>query len=148
MHALEYLSNSENYEPDILVFLQCTSPLTTSIDIDNVIKKLLAENADSALTVAPFHYYLWKQDDSGEVLGINHDKFHRPMRQQREKQYIETGAVYVMRVSQFLKKKYRFFGKIVMSEMPEERCFEIDEPADLAIAEQLILYKEQKSNTR
>jgi N-acylneuraminate cytidylyltransferase len=142
LYTLEFLHDSENYSPDILVFLQCTSPLTTTEDIDSAISKLINEKADTALTVAPFHYYLWKENESGDVEGINHNKFKRPMRQQREPQYIETGAVYVMRVKKFLKEKYRFFGKIVMSIMPEERCFEIDEPVDLVIAEQLIKHQQ------
>ncbi|WP_163339195.1 cytidylyltransferase domain-containing protein [Desulfopila sp. IMCC35008] len=138
IYTLDELYKTENYQPDILVFLQCTSPLTTTEDIDQTIGKLIEEDGDSALTVAPFHYYLWKNDHNGELVGINHDKYHRPMRQEREKQYIETGAVYVMRVQEFLQRKYRFFGKVVMSVMPEERCFEIDVPADLLIAEQLL----------
>ena len=143
LHVLDYLAQREGYIPDILVFLQCTSPLTLAEDIDGTIKKLLASHADTALAVAPFHYYLWKENEKGELQGINHDKQHRPMRQERERQYLETGAVYVMRVEEFLEKKYRFFGKTVMFEMPGERCFEIDEPVDLAIAEQLLLRQQE-----
>lgn len=60
------------------------------------------------------------------------------MRQEREKQFLETGAVYVMKNDGFLTHKYRFFGKTVMAEMPENRCFEIDEPEDLIMAEQML----------
>jgi CMP-N-acetylneuraminic acid synthetase len=143
LHTLSHLREKDGYNPELLVFLQCTSPLTTHEDIDNIIQKLIDENADSALTVAPFHYYLWKAGEKGDLEAINHDKFYRPMRQQREKQFVETGAVYVMRVNGFLEHKYRFFGKIVMSVMPEDRCFEIDEPVDLVIAEQLLLKRQR-----
>ena len=139
LHVLETLQKKDGYIPDILVLLQCTSPLTLAEDIDGTIRKLLDSQADTALAVAPFHYYLWKENDRGEVEGINHQKFHRPMRQERENQYIETGAVYVMRVSGFLENRHRFFGKTVMYQMPEQRCFEIDEPVDLVIAEQLLI---------
>lgn len=144
LHTLKYLEEKESYTPDLLVFLQCTSPLTTTDDIDAIIEKVIAENADSALSVTPFHYYLWKEGGDGELEGINHDKIYRPMRQEREKQFLETGAVYVMKVQGFKKSKHRFFGKTVMSEMPEHRCFEIDEPADLIIAEQML--KNQNQN--
>ena len=139
VHVLESLKEYEDYVPDIIVFLQCTSPLTLAEDIDGTIKTLVENNADTALSVAPFHYFLWKNNEKGQVESINHDKMYRPMRQERENQYIETGAVYVMRAREFLEKRHRFFGKTVMYEIPEERCFEIDEPIDLVIAEQLLL---------
>ena len=30
LHALDFLRRSEGYEPDLLIFLQCTSPLTAA----------------------------------------------------------------------------------------------------------------------
>lgn len=143
LHVLDHLEQTEQYSPELLVFLQCTSPLTTAADIDGTIHTLLENGADTALTVTPFHYYLWRHNSRGEVEGINHDKYHRPMRQEREPQFLETGAVYVMEAEAFKKNKYRFFGKTVMHVTPEERCCEIDEPVDLIIAEQLILHQKQ-----
>lgn len=135
IHSLNYLKETENYFPDLLVFLQCTSPLTQPQDIDNCIETLLNNDADSATTVTDFHYFIWKKDSKGLAEGINHDKNFRPRRQDREPQYLETGAVYVMRTSGFLEYKHRFFGKTVLSEMPAERVLEIDDPVDLEIAE-------------
>lgn len=123
----------ETYECDLLVFLQCTAPLTTAEDIDGTIEALLNNDADTALAVAPFHYFLW--DTNGE--GINHDKKVRKLRQERAPQYLETGSVYVMKTQGFLKRKHRFFGKTVLYEVPAERVVEIDEPVDLEIAEVL-----------
>lgn len=145
LHALEVLGNDEEYYPDLLVFLQCTSPLTKAKDIDCAVEKLLQVKADTCLTVAPFHYYLWFEDESGEASGINHNKISRPLRQQRENQFIETGAVYVMRVQGFLQEKHRFFGKTVMSIMPGERCWEIDDPADWPIAEAMLRFSTPES---
>jgi YrbI family 3-deoxy-D-manno-octulosonate 8-phosphate phosphatase len=135
LHVLNKLCETEQYTPDLLVFLQCTSPLTMTIDIDNCIRKLLAENADSATTVSNFHYFIWGENDDNSATGINHDKSFRPRRQDRESQYLETGAVYVMKTKGFLKHHHRFFGKTVLSEMPEHRVLEIDHPIDLIIAE-------------
>ena len=142
LHVLEHLERTEGYQPDILVFLQCTAPLTLAEDIEGTIQVLLKERADSALAVTPFHYFLWRKDESGDAVGINHDKRYRPLRQEREPQYLETGAVYVMRVSGFKEAKHRFFGKTAMYVMPPERCWEIDEPVDLLIAE--VLFREQQ----
>lgn len=137
IQGLEALS-IEGDNPDVLVFMQCTSPLTATTDIDKAINKLIDEKADSCLTVTDFHYFLWKENDDGSVEGINHDKKFRPRRQDREPQYQENGAIYVMKVPGFIEANHRFFGKTVMSVMPQERCFEIDEPADLQIAEVML----------
>jgi len=142
LHVLETLRNRDNYEPDIMVFLQCTSPLTITEDIDGTIKALLSDNADTALSVAPFHYYLWRldADTRGNInaIGINHNKQSRPLRQEREPQYIETGAVYVMRVQGFLQTRHRFFGKTSLYIMPNSRRLEIDDLVDLKTAEVLM----------
>ena len=141
-HALIYLKDTKEYEPDLVVFLQCTSPLMLSEDIDGTVQALLNENADSALAVTPFHYFLWQRDDKGDAVGINHDKRVRPLRQKQEPQFLETGAVYVMRTQGFKQAKHRFFGKTAMYVMPPERCLEIDEPVDFRIAE--VLMREQQ----
>jgi N-acylneuraminate cytidylyltransferase len=142
LHALDHLEQTESYVPDVMVFLQCTSPLTLADDIEGTIQALLTDQADSALSVSPFHYFLWGYDKEGEVMAINHNKYFRPRRQDRDPQYVETGAVYVMRVEGFKAVKHRFFGKIAMYEMPLERRLEIDDPVDLQIAEVLIHHQQ------
>jgi len=147
LHVLETLKKTENYMPELVVFLQATSPLTTAGDIDRCVEKLITEKADTAFTATPFHYFVWKKEADGGYAGVNHDKRTRPRRQDREPQYLENGAVYVMRIAGFLQTKHRFFGKTVISEMPAERCFEIDEPHDLIHAEWL-LRQQQKGDVR
>ena len=105
LHVLDVLDKKENYRPELLVFLQCTSPLTLPGDIDGTIEALLENGADTAFAAAPFHYYVWSQGVGGDMIGINHDKKNRLMRQQRQDQFIETGAVYVMRVPGFIEKE-------------------------------------------
>lgn len=146
LHALEYLSDTEDYHPDLLAFLQCTSPLTRAEDIDGTIQALLSEKADTSLAVIPFHYFIWRSNGNGNAIGINHNKRSRPLRQEREPQYLETGAVYVMKVPEFLQIKHRFFGKTALYNMPSERRLEIDELVDLEVAEVLLreYHRQQK----
>jgi YrbI family 3-deoxy-D-manno-octulosonate 8-phosphate phosphatase len=144
LHTLECLRETESYVPELVVFLQCTSPLTLPEDIDGTVQALLDERADCALAVTPFHYFLWRQDQQEGGVGINHDKRIRPRRQDREAQFLETGAVYVMRTEGFLQAKHRFFGKTAMYVMPQERCLEIDEPVDFLLAEVLLRERQQQ----
>jgi N-acylneuraminate cytidylyltransferase len=137
LYTLDHLSQVEGYQTDLLVFLQCTSPLTLAEDIDGTIQALIDQGADSALAVIPFHYFLWREA-GGDAVGINHEKSFRPLRQEGEAQYLETGAVYVMRVEGFLQARHRFFGRTALYEMPAERRLEIDDPVDFEIAEVLM----------
>lgn len=149
LYTLNTLAENEDYHPDLLVFLQCTSPLTLVSDIDGTITALIETQADTALSVSPFHYFLWRTDQQGNdhinAVGINHEKHTRQLRQEREPQFIETGAVYVMRVEGFLQAQHRFFGRTAMYVMPHERRLEIDEPVDFKVAE--VLLKENADRT-
>lgn len=145
LHALETLKAAEGYVPDVLVFMQCTSPLTIAADIDGTVAALLADEADSAAALAPFHYYIWRDGPHGPE-GINHDKYVRPMRQDLQPQYIETGAVYALRVPGFIQARHRFFGKITKYVMPLERRLEIDDPVDFQVAE--VMLQEQQRQRR
>jgi CMP-N-acetylneuraminic acid synthetase len=137
LHALSEISQRDlaagQPAAELLVFLQCTSPLTRALDIDAAVNCLLRENADTCVAVTPFHYFLWRESDDGCV-GINHDKAIRPMRQEREPQYLETGAIYVMRIPGFRQHQHRFFGKTALYVMPPEVVQEIDDPVDLEVA--------------
>jgi len=138
LHTLDALRQDEGYAPDLLVFLQCTSPLTVPEDVDGTIAALIDGQADSALAVTAFHYFLWAQDADRGTHGVNHDKSVRLMRQQRTPEYLETGAVYVMKAEGFRAARHRFFGKTVLFDTPVERRLEIDEPEDFRIAEERI----------
>jgi len=142
LHALDHLERTEHYVPDVLAFLQCTSPLTVAQDIDGTIEAMLREGADSALSVTRFHYFLWRRT-SASADGINHDKRVRPRRQDREPEFLETGAVYALHVPGFRAAKHRFFGKTVLYETPLERSCEIDERGDLDVAEVLLRSRER-----
>jgi YrbI family 3-deoxy-D-manno-octulosonate 8-phosphate phosphatase len=150
LHVLQTAFPLGRQKPDITVFLQCTSPLTTTDDIDLTVESLIRTNSDSALTVSEFHYFLWHQDKHGDFVGINHDKRVRHMRQQRDLQYRETGAVYAMRTNGFIEEQHRFFGKTTFHVVPDTRTLEIDTPEDFAQAEHLLqrkLWQDKQSNT-
>jgi len=135
LHVLNKLEKQENYYPDIIVFLQCTSPFTTSGDIDGTINALINNKADSAFAATEFYKFLWKYDNNGSVIGINHnEKRIRKRRQDVNLQYQEAGSVYAFITNGFLINKNRFFGKINLYEISQERVFEIDKNSDLKTA--------------
>ena len=146
LHVLETLKESENYQPDLTVFLQCTAPLTTGGDIDDVVHSLLLEESDSAPAVTHFHEFVWKQHD-GDGVGVNHDKSKRLMRQQLDPTYVECGSVYVMKTDGFRTHRHRFFGRTSMFVVPRDRHWDINDPIDLEVA-QVMLAKQLRERKR
>ena len=139
LHALQQLDAREG----TLAFLQCTSPLMLPADIDNTVAAL--KHADSAFTTTPWHHFLWAKTPEGAV-PIGHSKTWRPMRQQREAQYLEAGAVYAMDIEGFIRAQHRFFGRIAMHIIAPERSIEIDSETDFLLAE--VLMRQRLEATR
>lgn len=135
LDVLQKLKINENFTPEITVLLQCTSPFTTSDDIDKTIQSLIKFKADSAFSATEFKHFLWKKCEGQSAVGINHDEnILRNRRQDLKPQYLETGAIYVFNTEGFIKNKNRFFGKIILYNMPYGRAMEIDSHFDLKVA--------------
>lgn len=133
LHVLEVMEESGDPRPDVLAFVQCTSPFTESTDVDGTIALVLG-GADSAFAAVSSHLFLWRRGSNGYVQGVNHDAARRPRRQDRQPDLIESGAVYAMRTDGFRSAGHRFFGLISAYEMPAERWLEIDCSADVDLA--------------
>jgi N-acylneuraminate cytidylyltransferase len=134
LHALNEIEKTSSLPSNVL-FAQCTSPFISHTDIDGILQ--LLKDHDSALTVTHNHAFIWRRDNSGNAIGINHDSAIRLPRQQLDPEFKETGALYAMNIYQFRKSGHRFFGRIGMYEVPVDRSMEIDDPEDLRLANTL-----------
>ncbi len=134
LHAIETSAICSNAE--VIVFLQCTSPFTTPQEIDLVINALKSERADVAFGAVEVHVFLWEIAVDGSGVGVNHDAaLPRQRRQDRPKQYRETGAIYAMQKDGFLSAGSRFFGRVVPVELPGGVDIDLDTPEDWRLAE-------------
>ncbi|MEU6486258.1 NTP transferase domain-containing protein [Streptomyces sp. NPDC046887] len=227
LHALDTFEAARGRAADVVLLVQCTSPFLTAEDVDAVTARVLDEGADSALTAAASHGFLWRSGTDaagaaasgtdgnaeasaapgtahapgapgadalgaegaassasgvpgatasapgadagadramataagasgahgvtadrapvsasapaaprtdGNAVGVNHDKAHRPRRQDREPEYLETGAAYAMDAAGFRTHRHRFFGRTALAVTDPARVLEIDDPHDLARA--------------
>jgi CMP-N,N'-diacetyllegionaminic acid synthase len=131
---------AENVDFDILVFLQCTSPLTITQDIDGALELFLSKRYDSVLSVCEDHGgflcggFTWDEDGKS----VNYDYAKRPRRQDIKKTYRENGAIYIMAKNGLLKYKNRLYGKVGLYKMPRQRSFEIDEKGDFELLEKFM----------
>jgi N-acylneuraminate cytidylyltransferase len=136
LHALDAL----DVRPEVLVFVQCTSPFLDPDDLDAGVALVADGAADSAFAAVETYEFLWRQTNGAgpaEVAGVNHDAAHRPRRQDRAPDWRETGAFYVLDVVGFRRAGHRFFGRTAAVAVPEHRALEIDTVAELAMAEAL-----------
>jgi YrbI family 3-deoxy-D-manno-octulosonate 8-phosphate phosphatase len=140
LHALDaYEAMGHGRAADVVLLVQCTSPFITREDIDGVAAAVAREGADTAVTVAPFHGFVWRDGSAVEdgTYGVNHDKAVRPRRQDRPQDYLETGAAYAMDVAGFRTHRHRFFGHTALVHTDPARVLEVDDPHDLARARAL-----------
>ncbi|GAA5027977.1 MULTISPECIES: N-acylneuraminate cytidylyltransferase [Streptomyces] len=167
LHAMDAHEALHGSAVDVVLLVQCTSPFIVREDIDGVAAAVVENGADTALTVAPFHGFIWRDaaDDPAVVdtahtaeasaagaggttkvanstgtdggYGVNHDKSFRPRRQDRPQDLLETGAAYAMDATGLREHKHRFFGRTELVRTDPARVLEIDDPHDLARARAL-----------
>ncbi|WPE15942.1 acylneuraminate cytidylyltransferase [Candidatus Thioglobus autotrophicus] len=138
LHFIEVLAK-KNIKPDVLVYLQCTSPFTTSIDIKIVIDSLLSnEQVDCAFSAIEDHSFLWKVNRKYIGKGVNHKAYEqRSRRQDLSITYRENGAVYAVRVPALLRSKNRFGATALPVIAGGNMPFEIDNITELRMARML-----------
>ena len=136
-HAVSWLEEHENYKPEIIVLLQPTSPLRNYNHIDEALDIFLNSNYNSLLSVCPSHAFIWKARENG-AYPINYDFKNRPRRQDKEPEYKENGAIYIMKYKTLMKQHRILDGKIGLYIMPEESSIEIDTEFDLWLCEQVV----------
>ncbi|WP_395572175.1 cytidylyltransferase domain-containing protein [Streptomyces sp. BK79] len=144
LHAMDAHEALHGAAVDVVLLVQCTSPFIAREDIDGVAGAVAEGGADTAVTVAPFHGFVWRDgaDDADRTgadggYGVNHDKSYRPRRQDRPQDLLETGAAYAMAAPGFREHRHRFFGRTELVRTDPARVLEIDDPHDLARARAL-----------
>ncbi|MFC5799685.1 acylneuraminate cytidylyltransferase [Streptomyces formicae] len=142
LHAMDAHEAIHGGAADAVLLVQCTSPFLTSADIDGVASAVVEDGADTAVTVAPFHAFVWRRtsevaESPEDAHGVNHDKSYRPRRQDRPEDFLETGAAYAMNAAGFRTHGHRFFGRTALVETDPARVLEIDDQHELARARAL-----------
>lgn len=144
LHALDYLEKKES--PDILVLLQPTSPLRTSIDIDNAIDIFINNDCDSVISVSELDhspYWSLKLQNSYLIPSFGKEYFEK-RRQDLPTLYSPNGAIFIS-TPEYLRKHETFYSeKSLPYIMPPERSIDIDTELDFKLAE--LILKERKEN--
>lgn len=119
---------------DIFMLVQATSPLTQTLHFAEALQQYAKGEYDSMLTCVRNKRFFWNADGTS----MNYDYRHRPRRQEFDGMLMENGAFYINTVANILQSGNRLSGKIGIYEMPEYTSFEIDEPDDWEVMENLM----------
>ena len=145
LHAIDAIERAGGAPIDTVVFLQATSPVRESGDIDSAIRRYRSEQADSLFSCARVaDRFLWEKKN-GAYAGVYHDYRNRKPRQGITPRFLENGSIYVFAPGLIRKEHNRLGGKIAIYEMPMWKSHQIDDPDDIEICEfylQRLLQKE------
>lgn len=136
--ALSWLQKEINYKPEIIVFLQPTSPLRTKDDIDRALELFFNNECESVVSVhesleSP-HWSLVIKNRFMEPL-FGWESFMGKRRQDLPTTYSLNGAIYITSVSSFLENSSFFNKKTLPFIMPWERSVDIDNEIEFELAE-------------
>lgn len=132
LHALGELAE-RGLMPEVLVFMQATSPFIDVEELNDAVCRVLAGGEDVVFSAFETYAFLWQPTDHGAV-GVNHDRAVRPRRQDRAPHFQETGAFYAMNAAGFRQAGHRFFGRVGIAVTDERSAIEIDTAEQVEIA--------------
>ena len=143
-HIINYLKEKENYLPDYICLLQCTSPLRTYEDIDGAIEKLSYTEFDGIISVCevevnPYWTNVFEKD---KLKYFIEEGKNITRRQDLPKVYRYNGAIYIIKTDVFIKERTFETDNITGYVMATEKSIDIDTITDFKIAE--ILMKERE----
>lgn len=140
--ALVHVLQTIPEKPDAVCFLQATSPLRTSKDIENAIETYTNNGLDSLFSASPIEdFFVWHIEPGGVLKSLNHDFENRKRRQDISDQIVENGSIYIFNPDILTKHNNRLGGIIGYSLMESWKVHEIDSQHDLELCE--FIYKQR-----
>ena len=133
IHALEEIKALKNGF-DYLILLQPTSPLRTEEEIEEAFEVLKNSNGNALVSVVkPSHHPLksFKRSEQGYLKGLVNNEFPFMPRQELPEVFQPNGAIYIIEIKEFLKKKTFFTNKTIHYEMSAEKSIDVDSYDDI-----------------
>ena len=144
-HFIKFLADKDGRLPEVFISLPATSPLRSTIDIENCLNEFKKGRADFVVGITPsernpyFNMVKKGKDNQVDLLIQQGDKYSR--RQDTPEVFDLTTVCYVGKPSIILTKNSIFEGKVAGVEIPRERAIDIDTELDFQIAEFLFKSK-------
>jgi len=146
-HALNWLSNNDNYEPELIVLLYPTSPFRKAESIDRAIEKILGHpEADSLRSIRKCNehpYKMWEIENGYlqpfvKVRGVERADIHTISYHLLPKVYIQNASIYITKPSTIRNKGTPIGDTVIPFIMDELESIDINTPLDFKLAEMLV----------
>lgn len=141
-HALKWLKENENYEPDLVINLRPTTPARDPKDIDDAIKKILESDADSLrsmVLVKEHPYWMFKMAENSVLTAFDSDNSIKkyPRRQLLPPLFITDGSFDMFRPKNIIEGNL-FGEKMLGHEIDQsKKTIDIDTEKDFEQAEKI-----------
>jgi CMP-N,N'-diacetyllegionaminic acid synthase len=142
LHCVDWLAAEEKCQFEYVMLLQPTSPLRTAEDIDAAAKLAVEENAESVISVCETHHHPYlttRIADDGTLTdfmsGTPEPGTSSIRRQDMPVAYFINGAIYLVRNDVLLEQRTLLPARTLPYLMPQERSWQVDEPADLRLVD-------------
>jgi N-acylneuraminate cytidylyltransferase len=141
-HALNRI---EKPLPAVMAFVQCTAPLLTPDDIDLAIARLQESGADVAIAAAEHHGFVVRAGYDDRIRGVGWE-LTEPVkrRQDMAPHWVIAGSVWAINIASFLERGRLYSENCVIC--PVARKLDIDEPADLELANLICRAETKRAN--
>ena len=143
LHALDFYHKEKNYNPDILILLQPTSPFRSANQILEALKLYELNDIDMVVSVkkaksSPY-FNLFEENTLGLLKKSKEHNFTR--RQDTPNVWETNGAIYIINVNSLKSQKSIPYDRVLKYEMNDFHSHDIDTSFDWSIAEFLVKNK-------
>ena len=134
LHAVDWLREHAK-EPSVVVLLQATSPLRPAEPMDEAVKKIVDDGADSCISVTRNDHLFWAGKLDGDRFLPNRDIRFRPRTQEIAPSYHEDGAIYAVRTTFLREHQLRMGGDLRAVILTPHQTIDIDTLEHFRLAE-------------
>jgi N-acylneuraminate cytidylyltransferase/CMP-N,N'-diacetyllegionaminic acid synthase len=140
LHCIKWMEINENYVPDYVVCLQCTSPFRRAEQIDEALKRIIEEDADSLVSLREIEEnpYWMKKLVNGKMQNFLENIELISRRQELPPVYLLNGAIYIAKTESLLKNGNWYADNTIPYIMDKISSTDIDDILDFQFAEFLM----------
>jgi len=140
LHVLRTVEEAGGEQPELVVFLQATSPIRRPRDIDGAIRLLVDGGYDSVFSASPAHGFVWAIGVGQPPTPLTYDPVQRPRRQEIGEHVAENGSIYVLKPWVLRETGLRLGGRIGVYRMGFFEGLQVDTPEDLELARWIVAH--------
>jgi len=145
-HTIDFYKNELHREFDYIVLLEPTSPLREDCDIDNMIEKIVNNEAefDSIVSIGEVHEHpsiMKKIINNNHLSAYCQELEMKTRRQDNDVAYFPYGVAYIVKRKSLLDEETFYTKRNTFYEIKRYQCYEIDDIYDFLAIENIMKFE-------